>query len=150
MAAAVSNEPDSAPVVGEQSDGMLSLTKERELRMLRTRVATLTAQVAVFDKRLVPALTSRERWEGDHGYACGFHPQVEVSMETDEVTCKMCGAPLVAIDVLREYARGERRFAESINSLRDERSKLAKEVEHLKKQRSSLRSQIRKRGGTVS
>lgn len=127
---------------------MIDLGKERELRELRGKVSALTDKLAVYEKRLIAPVTSVERYEEEHR-KCSFHLRVFVSMETASVTCQECGAELSPLDVLREFANGERRFVEHINHLREERSKLAIEVEQLKTQRSSLRSQIRKKGGTV-
>ena len=125
----------------------IDLGKERELRQLRSQVAELTERLANFDPRHLAQLTSRESYDKGavHKATCGFHPLVVVCMDTKSVTCQQCGAELEPIDVLREYAREERRFVSSLVDLRAERSKLSEEVSELKKIRSSLRSQIKKK-----
>lgn len=70
-------------------------------------------------------------------------------METNSVTCKACGCELAPMDVLREFANSERVFVAGLEHLRTEKKQLAAEVDGLKKQRSSLRSQVRKKGGDV-
>lgn len=126
-----------------------SIGKERELRELRSKVEMLTEQLSESQKRLVAPLTARMSHEEQHGYKCGRHPVIEVSMETASVTCRVCGAELSPLDVLREYARSERYFVQGLESLRKEKAALAEEVDKLKKYRGSLRSQIRKKGGDV-
>lgn len=130
---------------------VLSLTKERELRDLRARNAALEDLVQSYKTgtKLTSELTSRNPYEEEHGYKCGFHSRVIVSMETKSVTCQVCHAELEPIDVLREFANNERRFVESFNGLVEERKKMMAEVQKLKDQRSSLRSQIKKKGGKV-
>ena len=134
----------------EVPGGTLDLAKERELRKLRHQVESLTAKLATYNGVIeLSQITTVNRYEDRHGYKCGFHPRVIVSEETRSVTCQACGAELEPMDVLREFARNERRFVESVTGLRQERAKLLEDVAELKKRRSSLRSQVKKKGGTV-
>lgn len=125
------------------------LSKERELRALRSRVVDLESVVATFQGRVVDAITTESRFDEKHGLRCGFHPQVTVSMTTPSVTCTVCGEGLSPLDVLRQFATSERNFVSSLNHNREERNLLRKEIAALKQQRSSLRSQVRKKGGKV-
>lgn len=127
-----------------------SLAKERELRELRAANERLKEELTESQKRLVAPLTARMPFEEkQHTFKCGLHPLVEVSLETNSVSCRVCGVELAPLDVLRDYARNERYFVQGLESLREEKKKLSIEVDALKKQRSSLRSQIRKKGGDV-
>lgn len=124
----------------------ISLAKERELRQLRQRCADLTEALSERDKTLVAQIQSRE-WHEEEHHKCGFHPAVDVSMETNSVTCRVCGAELAPLDVLREIAQGERRFVQNINGLRKEKGELSKEIESLKRQLSTLKSKVRRSAG---
>lgn len=123
--------------------------KERELRALRKRVEDLELRLVKHEGKVAASLALKERVDEKHGYQCGFHPHVLVSDETNLVECAICHEPLDPLDVLREFARHERNFVFSINTLRAEQTELRKQVDQLKKQRSSLWSQVKKRGGKV-
>lgn len=132
---------DPPSVIGSET---IDLGKERELRQLREQNQKLTERLANYDVRMLPHVSSIETYDhgSKHGPRCGFHPQVLVSMTTRSVTCRECGEELEPMDVLREFARHERRFVASLADLRKERENLTKEVDVLRKQRSSLRSQL--------
>jgi len=68
-------------------------------------------------------------------------------MRTPLVECAVCHEELDPLEVLREYVREERQFAQCLEHLRDETSELRREVEALKKQKAALRAAVRKAGG---
>ena len=78
--------------------------------------------------------------------SCKYHLSVVVDMEAPVVECATCGTELDAVEVLREYASCERRFRYSDAAARKAYHLLLAEVRTLKAQRSSLRSQIKKKG----
>ncbi len=143
--------PPQIPASITSAEPIDDLRKERELRALRARVAQLETEKTELTNQVKPSLTTLQSYEEKQHRTstCGFHLQVIVSLETASVACATCGVELAPLDVLREFARDERQFVNQLNSLRDEHKKLGQEVEKLKTQRSSLRSQVRKKGGDV-
>lgn len=75
---------------------------------------------------------------------CGWPSRVLVSQHTASVTCAMCGAELVPMDVLRAYARHERHFAFMTMELVREQKELRLEVEELKRIRANQKAAIRR------
>jgi prefoldin subunit 5 len=130
----------------EASPGTIDLAKERELRQLRAQVAALQSQVAALDVFKAASVLSVKSVDETHGRAaCGFHTRVLVSMTESAVWCAVCNCELEPMDVLREFAKKERNFIESLDWLREEKAELRKEIDVLKKQRSSLRSQVKRK-----
>ncbi len=119
-----------------------SLTED--LESARARISELEAVLA---KDSIGRL-SAERNLTPHSYKCGVHLRVLVDEEVPHVVCSVCKTVLDPVSVLLEYARRERNFAFSIQSLVDEQKKLHSDVEKLKGQRARLRTQIRKLGST--
>lgn len=118
----------------------------RERTKIRARMAELELVVATRLAYLVPTSTSTPlATQEKHGLRCGMHPHVRVSMRTPRVECAVCGTLLDPLDVLREYAKHERNFAHTLEHLRAEKAELTAEVDRLRRQRSSLRSQVKKR-----
>lgn len=137
-------EMTAAPSVEAAPEGTIDLGKEREIRQLRAQVAELTEQLAQADP-LKHSVLAAKSYEETHGLRCGFHTRILVSMTEAKIWCTVCGAELVPMDVLREYANRERHFIEALEWLRKEKRQLREEVDHLKKERSSLRSQVKRK-----
>lgn len=117
----------------------------RENKRLRARLVELETMVKTRLGRVVPTSTTMPQdFEEKHGLKCGFHPNVIVSMKTPRVECAVCGEKLDALDVLREFARHERHFAQTLEHLRKETSELRAEVPKLKRTLSDLRSRIKR------
>lgn len=74
----------------------------------------------------------------------GRHPLVSLTKDR-LVQCRVCGATLDAFDVLLAYAHGERMFSYHLTGLRKEVAELQVERDRLKAERSSLKSQVRKK-----
>jgi prefoldin subunit 5 len=143
--------PPPEPSTVEAAPGTIDLAKERELRQLRAQVAALTSQVAELDVFKAASVLSVKQTDETHGRAaCGFHTRVLVSMTESAVWCAVCNCEVEPMDVLREYAKKERNFIEALQWLRDEKAALRKEVDELKKIRSSLRSQVKRKAKTVA
>lgn len=115
----------------------------RQFRQMKARLEELELLYATRFRHQVPTSSSAVP-EVHGGSRCGFHPHVIVSMKRPSVTCSTCGVTLDALDVLREYARGERAFAHTLEHLRQEHTRLSKEIDHLKRARANLRSQIKR------
>jgi regulator of replication initiation timing len=76
----------------------------------------------------------------------GKHPVVRVNGGEDRyVECRVCGARLDPIDVLLQFAHAERMFSYHLTSLRQEVTQLQADRDRLKAERSSLRSQVRRK-----
>lgn len=131
----------------QKADEVIDLGKERELRALRTKVAELEQRLAIRLDRPIAALVKRDMSDERHGYQCGFHPQVEVSDNQDEITCSVCGEELNPYVVLRQFVHRERNFVFQMEALQKEQKILAAQVAELKKAKNNLSAQIRKKGG---
>ena len=133
----------------EPDPGVLSLSLHRRHRDLEQENAQLTSELTELRKRLRALDTGIAIAEvTEHSkQRCHYHTRVIVDEHSPHVRCATCDTKLDPYAVLLQYAKEERRFRWSEQSLRDEKEKLAKEVEILKRQRANLRSQIRKRGG---
>lgn len=138
----VTIDTPTEPTLDEDSDIGVRL----ELKRMKGRVGELELLVATQLQHIVPTniTTARDK----HGLACGFHPHVTVSLTTTRVVCTICGEQLDALDVLRSYAKAERTFAMNLEHLREERSKLHAQVIALRNERSSLKSQIKRKRTT--
>jgi Zn finger protein HypA/HybF involved in hydrogenase expression len=125
------------------------LGKAREIRALRAQRDDLERKLA--EAREVNATTIKPTLQRmrktEHGIRCGIHAQVLVDEEVDLVECAECGAPLVAIDVLRSLMRREINLVCSLSSLHAEEKRLAEEVHALQKKKQALQGDIRKREG---
>lgn len=131
----VVTDPDESPPAGNE------IAWRRELKQLRVRVAQLEAEQKT---RLDPLLeVSQDGKHGKHGSQCGNPCVVVVADKEPLVECKACGAELDPVDVLREYARHERRFCFALEHLRGEKIALATEIEKLKRLRARLRAEAR-------
>lgn len=109
-----------------------------EKAALRARVAALSALQT--RGSAVPSVMPVRLTE--HGYDCGGHTNVNIDPELPIVRCRACGIDLDPIVVLREYSTHERNFCFTDDVKRKEQAQLAADVERLKRERSSLRSQI--------
>lgn len=127
----------TAPV--PTSDAQRILQLEGRLERLQEH---LQAYAGTLDARA--PLTTVNRVD-DHGVKCGMHPSVIVSMTTQSVRCRVCGAELAPLDVLREYARGERQFNSNIDTMQKMRADLQKEIRELTRVRDNLKAQVRRR-----
>jgi hypothetical protein len=115
----------------------------RENKLLKERVAALENQLRAHETVITDgAITPHS--EG----RCQYHLSVVVDMEAPVVECATCGTELDAVEVLRSYANEERRFRYQDAAARKAYHLLTAEVRALKQQRSSLRSQIKKKGAT--
>lgn len=141
--------PQHPPSIAPTAEPTDDLGRARELRQLRARVAQLETEKAELQHQVKPSVSTIESHEEKKHRigTCGFHPQVLVSMETNSVVCAVCDAELAPLDVLREFAREERRFVQSLNGLRDEKQLLHKQVDKLKKQVQALEGKVRKKAG---
>lgn len=129
------------------SDEVLDLGKERELRDLRKKVTELETRLSVREGRPIAGVVPRSISEERHGYKCGFHPQVEVSDTTPEVTCTVCDEVLDPITVLRQFAQRERNFIWGIDAMIKEEKLLKASVEALRREKKNLMAGVRRAGG---
>jgi hypothetical protein len=111
-------------------------------KSMQRRLVELETLYASRFRNQVPTATAELKSE--HGIKCGLHPHVSVSMTTPEVRCTACKKLLDPLDVLRQFANRERQFSHTLEHLRNERDKLEKDVEELKRQRSNLRAQVKR------
>lgn len=74
----------------------------------------------------------------------GRHPLVCLTKDRT-VECRSCGATLDAFDVLLQYAHAERMFSYHLTSLRKEVAELKVARDKLVKERSSLKSQVKRK-----
>ena len=114
----------------------------REFRRMKARLEELELLCVSLAPERVPTATS---WNDQR---CSFHLHVIVHEHAAIVECSQCHQPLDPLEVLRQFAKRERRFADSLEHLRKEQRDLLKQIEALKKQRNSLRSAVRRVGGT--
>jgi cell division protein FtsB len=122
--------------------GIISLAKERTLRQLQEVNERLVDRIAELEKER-HGLTVGKITE--HGLRCGaLHPHVVVDEHAPVVECAVCKERLDPLVVLRQYAKQEKHFMWNLRSLRDEKAKLAAEVEALKKERSNVRAQVKR------
>lgn len=137
------NAPPAINLLPSEDGDSNELARQREIKHLRARVGTL--EVALDDARKVAAgaLHGALAIPNDAHRSCAYHMQVSVSLTTPSVTCSECGAELSPLDVLRDFAKRERHFVMLSNDLRQEQSKLRTEIDTLKKQRASLKAQVR-------
>ncbi len=127
-----------APTEGEPNSEVDEVAWRRELKQLRVRVGQLESERKTL---LDPAInTSRD---GKHGYRCGHPCGVIVYDNEPLIECRVCGAKLDPVDVLREFARHERNFCYTLEHLRKERGDLHEEIKKLKSLRSRLRADAR-------
>lgn len=119
--------------------GIVSLGDRRRIRELETQVASLDRQLAAALDRAAPGLTRKLQNE------CYHHGRFEVEDHTMAVRCMDCDALMDPYVVLRKIAHREVNFCYQLNGLRDEKKRLTEEVTKLKAQRSSLRSQIKRK-----
>jgi len=127
------------------SDDESDIGRAREFKRMKARLQELETLLASQLRFDVPTSTTAKRQPLDK--CCHFHLHVIVYMDQARVECRACGAFLDPLDVLRQFANRERNFADTLKHLREERDRLGKEIVALKKQRNSLRSQVRKKGG---
>jgi hypothetical protein len=73
------------------------------------------------------------------------HTQSIVDEKLRTVECGTCGAELDAVETLLGIAKRWDRIADWVKHLRGEKARLAAEVEELKRVRSSLKSQVRRK-----
>lgn len=135
----VDNRPPSISTDDESDIGI-----RRQFRAMKSRLAELEGVAARFADR-VPTATSLLRQP--IGQRCGFHLHVVVYEHSKRVECADCKEPLDPLDVLRQFARAERSFADTLDHLLKQRTDLNREIEALKKQKQSLRNAVRKAGG---
>lgn len=128
-----------APTEGAPSTEVDEIAWRRELKQLRVRVGQLEAERKT---RLDPALTNKR--DGKHGFQCGSPCGVLVYDKEPVIECAACGAKLDPIEVLRDFAHHERNFCYSLEHLRKERSDLSSEIKKLKSLRQRLRADARK------
>jgi hypothetical protein len=131
----------------QKPDEVIDLGKERELRLLRTKVAELEQRLAIRLDRPIAAVVKRDTSAEKHGYKCGFHPQVEVSDTQDEITCSVCGEILNPYVVFRQFVHRERNFVFMMDALIKEQKILTAQVAALKKEKNNLSAAIRRKGG---
>jgi hypothetical protein len=125
--------------------GVISLAKERTLRDLQAANERLRATVAELERGQA-SLTVGEVTK--HGLSCGLrHPHVVVDNHAPVVECAVCHERLDPLEVLRQFANGERLFASWNKAMRCERDKLVEHIAKLKRQRQNLKAQIRRAGG---
>lgn len=129
------------------SDEILDLGKERELRELRKKVSELETRLSVREGRPIAGAVIRPMSEEEHGYKCGFHPQVKVSDVVPEVTCSVCDEKLDPIEVLRQFANRERSFIWGIDAMIKEEKLLKASVEALRREKKNLMAGVRRAGG---
>ena len=138
------------PATIEVAEGVIDFAKEREIRLLRARVAELEQrdrerERVITEEMKVPALLSVNPLAEIHrDVSCGFHPQVLVSSTTPLVYCKVCLQELDALEVLRYYSKKERQFMYMNESLQKKRKELLAEVEQLKRDVANLKAQKRR------
>lgn len=118
----------------------------RQFKAMKARLLELEHLYASRHQYQVPTATRVKKPSYFDG-KCKLHLHIEVDMHSAVVECADCGVPLDPLQVLREFAREERHFADQLEHLREEKAALAKEVAELKKQRLSLRGAVRKAGG---
>lgn len=134
---------DMTPPSLSAAEDVDDLGRMRELKRMRARLSELeTLYASRFRFQVPTALSTREQVK-----RCSVHPHVVVDDHAAKVTCSECGAQLDPLDVLRQFARHERSFAFTLEHLRHEKDGLTKEITELKRQKSQLRSAIRKAGG---
>lgn len=136
---------DSPGSIASDDDSDIGI--RRQWKQMRARLAELERLYASRFQYQVPTTTIAVR-DTALGAKCQLHLHVKVSMHAARVECADCGAPLDPLQVLREFAREERHFADQLEHLRQEKANLGKEIEALKKQKQNLRNQVRKAGGT--
>lgn len=134
-------------VTSSSSDDILDIGKERELRELRKKVTDLETRLSVREGRPIAGVIPRSISDEAHGYKCGFHPQVEVSDTTPEITCTVCDEVLDPYTVLRQFAARERTFIWGIDSMIKEEKLLKASVEALKREKKNLMAAVRRAGG---
>jgi hypothetical protein len=130
--------------------GVLSLSlhkRHRDLEQDNERLASELAELRQRLRALDGGITTGEITKHSRE-PCKWHLRVIVDETTPVVRCSDCNTRLDAHTVLLQYAKEERRFRWSETSAKEERSKLLAEIQILKRQRSRLRSQVRKAGGT--
>lgn len=137
----IDNQPSSIATDDESDVGI-----RRQFRTMKARLLELERLYSSRFQYQVPTTTILQR-ESLVGSKCKFHLHVKVSMHSAIVECADCKAPLDALQVLREFARDERHFADQLEHLRQEKADLHKEIEALKKQKQNLRNAVRKAGG---
>jgi len=138
----VDNRP---PSITDGSEDESDIGIRRQFRAMKARLAELEHLYASRYQHQVPTTT---RVGGTHlGGKCQIHMHVVVDMHAAVVECADCGAPLDPLQVLREFAREERHFADQFEHLRKEKADLGTEIEALKKQKQNLRNAVRKAGG---
>lgn len=136
----IDQRPESIVTDDESDVGI-----RRQWKAMKARLLELEHLYASRFQFQVPTATSVTKPSFLDG-KCSLHLRVKVSMHKAVVECSDCGAPLDPLQVLREFARGERHFANQLEHLRQEKANLGMEVEALKKQKQNLRGQIRKAG----
>lgn len=133
-------DPPELSIVSDDHD----IGRARKTKQLEARIAQLEANLAAVSGVTVPTATIAKPAPNP---SCRYHLKVVVSEHANRVECGICGEPLSPIAVLRQFAHEERRFAHTIEALRQERIDLRKEIEALKKQKQGLRNAVRKAGG---
>lgn len=143
---------DAPSVIDEATDigiARRARVAESESARLRAEVESLRSENAEL-RRITDGKGDLHAEGSKHDYRCsayaqggGVHPLVSLHGDTRTVKCRVCGTLMDAFDVLMQYAHAERRFSYGITSMREEFSKLRKDIEALKKERSSLKSQVK-------
>ena len=126
----------------ETDVGVFSLGDRRRIRELEVQVEDLGRRLAETSGQLHPGLTKKLANE------CCHRGRFEVADLLLEVRCIECDALMDPYVVLRKIAHREVNFCYTLNALRLEKETLSKDVERMKAQRSSLRSQLKRRGIT--
>ena len=131
----------------EPDVGIISLAKERTLRELAAANERLVTRIADLEKERTGLTVGKVT---EHGLKCGIrHPHVIVDENAPVVECAVCKERLDPLVVLREYAKREKHFMWTLKALRDEAAKLTAEVAALKKERASVRAQIKRDQGKL-
>lgn len=119
---------------------IIPIDRERRYRELEAKCQKLESLLAS-----KTSLDVARYGEEKHTFRCGQHPRVVVSENVPKVWCAVCEEQLDPIEVLRSYARKERNFIFGLQHDRHEAAALKKEIEELKRVRTNLMAQIRRR-----
>lgn len=120
------------------------LADRRRALSLEAQVVELQKQIASLQGAVRPAIdTVRDRTGKHETENCRYHLALVVDESKHHVECAWCGEILDPVTVLSELAKKERTFCFWINSLRDQKVAMTKEVQDLRVKRSRLRSDVK-------